>query len=318
MIVDEIALSNDEGSAIAKISVSTDTNKIEMNVSRKQNRLEVVLTSSYIKPSETSEAVQDFDSLEENETAAIATVLLSSPKKYSGSKKLIIIDPGHGGADPGAVGPDGICEKDVTLSIAKKLKKLLDENGSYETILTRTDDVFIPLVERTNLANEKKADIFVSVHCNASLNKDASGFEIYFLSENASDSEAQATAMLENSVVKLEGKPSEKQMKLQELLWSMTVNEFINESSELSSFIAEEVTHNEKTENRGVKQAGFFVLRGARMPAVLVEAAFISNKKEESNLNKRRFQNEIANFIYNGIKRYEARKSQIEQKESGA
>ena len=133
-------------------------------------------------------------------------------------KRLIILDAGHGGQDPGAVGPDGIMEKDITLSIVKKLKTILDEDGSYETILTRSGDTFVPLVERTNLANEKKADLFISVHCNASPDKSMKGFEVYFLSENASDSEAQATAMFENSAVHFEKNPSDKQAKLQEVL----------------------------------------------------------------------------------------------------
>jgi N-acetylmuramoyl-L-alanine amidase len=153
--------------------------------------------------------------------------------------------------------------------------------------------------------------MFIAVHCNANMNRDVAGFEIYFLSENASDSDAAATAVLENSVVRLEGKPNRKRAKLQELLWSMTVNEFINESSELCSIIGGEVTRRIKIENRGVKQAGFFVLRGAMMPAVLVECAFLSNYGEEAKLKTKKFQSGIADSIFEGVKKYYQRQENL-------
>jgi N-acetylmuramoyl-L-alanine amidase len=226
----------------------------------------------------------------------------------TGRKKLIVLDAGHGGEDPGAVGPTHTREKDINLLIVKELKNLFENDGGFDVILSRTDDTFIPLVERTTLANEKKADLFVSVHCNADFPRSSSGFEIYFLSEKASDKEAAATAMLENAVVELEGKPTQKRAMLQDLLWSLMVNEFINESSELCSLITGEVTHRIKIENRGVKQAGFYVLRGAEMPAVLVECAFLSNVREEARLRTRKFQSQIADAIYEGVKDYVSRK----------
>jgi N-acetylmuramoyl-L-alanine amidase len=226
-------------------------------------------------------------------------------------KKILILDAGHGGEDSGAIGPNGTKEKDINLKIVFELKRLFEEDGGYEVFLTRTDDTFIPLVERTSFANEKKADMFIAVHCNANMDRNVAGFEIYFLSENASDSDAAATAVLENSVVRLEGKPNRKRAKLQELLWSMTVNEFINESSELCSIVGGEVSHRIKIENRGVKQAGFFVLRGAMMPAVLVECAFLSNYGEEAKLKTRKFQSSMADSIYEGVKRYEQRQENL-------
>lgn len=226
-------------------------------------------------------------------------------------KKIIVLDAGHGGQDPGAIGHNGVKEKNVNLKIVKELVRLFknDPNNGYEVMLTRDDDTFIALVERTNMANEKQADLFISIHCNASMKKKSRGFEIYFLSEKASDSEAAATAVLENSVIELEGKPTKKRARLQELLWSLVVNEFINESSELCCLISEEVTRRIKIGNRGVKQAGFHVLRGAQMPAVLVECAFLSNLEEESRLRTKRFQRKCADAIYAGIKRYTQRKN---------
>ncbi|MCX5778542.1 MAG: N-acetylmuramoyl-L-alanine amidase [Elusimicrobia bacterium] len=226
-------------------------------------------------------------------------------------RRTIILDAGHGGEDPGAIGPNGTKEKDINLAIVFELKRLFEEDGGYQVILSRTDDTFIPLVERTSLANDKKADLFVSVHCNANFDRNASGFEIYFLNENASDPDAAATAMLENSVVKLEGKPTKKRARVQSLLWSLAINEFINESSELCSFIAGEATKHTKVANRGVKQAGFFVLKGAQMPAVLVECSFLSNYAEEAKLKTRKFQAGMADSIYEGVKRYEERRAKL-------
>ncbi|MFH1368675.1 MAG: N-acetylmuramoyl-L-alanine amidase [Elusimicrobiota bacterium] len=223
-------------------------------------------------------------------------------------KKIIVLDAGHGGEDPGAIGPNGTKEKDINLMIVGELKRLFQNDKNYQIIITRKDDTFIPLVDRTIIANEQKAHLFVSVHCNASINRNSSGFEIYFLSESASDPEAQATAILENSVVRLEGKPTKKRAKIQELLWSLVVNEYINESSEICSFIGNEVCRRTRENNRGVKQAGFYVLRGTEMPAVLVECAFISHLGEESKLKNKSFQRKIADGIYEGIKRYDEKK----------
>lgn len=224
------------------------------------------------------------------------------------SRKLIVLDAGHGGEDPGAIGPNGTKEKDINLAIVEELKGLFRDDDNYEVLITRKDDTFIPLVDRTVIANEHKAHLFVSVHCNASINRNARGFEIYFLSENASDTEAQATAVLENSVVRLEGKPTKKRAKLQELLWSLVANEYMNESAEISSFIGNEVCRRTKVENRGVRQAGFYVLRGTEMPAVLVECDYLSHLGEEAKLRTKGYQRKIADGIYEGIKRYDEKK----------
>jgi glutamate racemase len=223
-----------------------------------------------------------------------------SPKTTK-RKKIIVLDAGHGGKDPGTIGANGTKEKDINLEIVQELKSIFDNDNDYEVILTRKDDTFIPLAERTNIANEHDADLFVSIHCNANLNKNANGFEIYFLSEKATDSEAAATAILENSVLELEGKPNRKRALLQEMLWSMTVNEYMNASAELSAFIADKMPLRVKIPNRGTKQASFYVLKGAQMPAVLIESAFLSNYAEEAKLNTRKFRTAIADSIYEGM-----------------
>lgn len=218
--------------------------------------------------------------------------------------KTIVIDPGHGGKDPGAVGPNGTKEKDLVLDVAKRLAKIIKKRMHIKVLLTRNDDTFIPLAVRTQMANEKKADLFISIHVNASLSPKTKGFEIYFLSEKASDKEAEAVANMENSVIAME-EPSPKLNELTSILWSMTLNKYMNNSSLLCSLISREVTlMHLGIQNRGVKQAGFHVLRGAKMPAVLVELGFLSNKGEERKLKNRNFRKKMTEAIYKGIFRY--------------
>ncbi|MCR4662539.1 MAG: N-acetylmuramoyl-L-alanine amidase [Endomicrobiaceae bacterium] len=233
------------------------------------------------------------------------------PKQHEIAKdaKIIVIDAGHGGKDPGAVGPRGTKEKDINLAIALQLEKVFRKDKNYKVVLTRNDDTFVELVERANIANKNKADLFISVHCNANLNRNASGVEVYFLSENASNKASFSAAILENSVIELEDKNDTKKTALQNMLWSMVVSEYINESSELAGFISQESTGRLKIPNRGVKQDVFYVLRGTQMPAVLVETAYISNYTEEAKLNTGSFQKSVADSIYEGVKKYYARKA---------
>lgn len=224
--------------------------------------------------------------------------------------RTIVLDPGHGGEDPGAVGPKGTFEKDVNLEIAKKLLRELKRPG-LNVILTRENDEFVPLARRTQIANEHRADLFVSIHCNASLSENARGFEVYFLHEKATDEKAESVARLENAVVALEkkkGEPANEEWR--EIIYDMQVNQFMNESSELSGLIAHVVGENVDIENKGVKQANFFVLRGAAMPAILVEGAYLSNPKEEKKLKTKSFQTALAKAIHQGIEAYERRLSQ--------
>jgi len=307
--VKSIETKNSGRSAVVTINLGTAAGLFSKQFSKDLSRIIISVPRQSGAPV-VKEPLIEVSSSSETAHAAISSQTVSAVMPVtvpSRKRKLIVLDAGHGGEDPGAVGRNGTKEKDINLAIIKELKKLFDEEGTYDTVLTREDDTFIPLVERTNKANEKKADLFVALHCNASDNKNTGGFEIYFLNENASDPEAAATAMLENSVVNMEKKVSKKNSRLQELLWSMVVNEYINESSELCSFVGSEVTKRIKLENRGVKQAGFFVLRGAQMPAVLVECAFISHLGEESRLRTKKFQNLMADSIFSGIIDFERR-----------
>jgi N-acetylmuramoyl-L-alanine amidase len=219
----------------------------------------------------------------------------------------VVVDPGHGGKDPGAVGPNGTDEKDLNLDIAQKLKTILEDNYGLIVVMTRNDDTFIPLSDRTALANKEAADLFISIHCNSAprkkrLLKTMRGFETYFLSVARTD-DARATAAMENSAVQFE-QPDRKvgdQDEVQFILWDMIQNEYLIESSDLAELIQESLGGKVGIPSRGISQAGFYVLNGAYMPAVLIESAFVSYKDEEKLLKTDAFREKIALGIAGGI-----------------
>ncbi|MFH1379565.1 MAG: N-acetylmuramoyl-L-alanine amidase [bacterium] len=226
------------------------------------------------------------------------------PVRYDGTKKIIVIDPGHGGKDPGAIGRNGTKEKDLNLKLALKLEKILKNKGNFTVILTRDTDVFIPLLKRAQIANSNKADLFVSIHCNASLKKESEGFEIYFLSGQATDKAAEATARLENSALQLEADSMVKKKGVEKMLWSIAKNMFHVESADVCSSVLKQVQKRVKIKNRSAKQAQFYVLMNAQMPSVLIETGFVSNKDEEAKLKSGRFQSKIVDAYYAGIVDY--------------
>ena len=242
------------------------------------------------------------------------------PKQEAHSPPIqtIVIDAGHGGKDSGAKGPYGTMEKDINLEIALALAKSLRREGRFKVILTRDTDEFIPLADRTKIANKQKADLFISIHCNAAERRDSNGFEVYFLSENATDASAAEVARRENAVIELEGMSHKAKNKVQDLLWSMARTETMNESSEVAGLFSAEVKPRLGIPHRGVKQAGFYVLRGANMPAVLVETAFISHPREERLLRTGRFQQKIVDGIHAGVLDYEKRKIQSRTAKAGS
>lgn len=214
---------------------------------------------------------------------------------------MIVIDPGHGGEDLGAVGPFGTLEKDIVLEISDYLQKMLVDEG-FKVILTRDDDWFIPLDDRTKIANEAGADLFISIHANAAKNKKARGSIIFFLADAKTD-QARAAATLENSSIKFETPESQKDYisDLDFILLDMVQNEFLKESSDLAGMIEQNMKKVTKIESRGVDQAGFFVLNKAYMPSVLIETAFLSNKKDEALLKAKRTQQDIAEAIKDAV-----------------
>lgn len=222
---------------------------------------------------------------------------------------FIILDPGHGGKDPGAIGKGGLQEKALTLQISRQVEKTLKSRlKEVKVKATRNSDVFIELAERTEIANRElkrgNNGLFISIHVNASISSKVSGFETYFLSQNPTNEEARKTAALENNVVILERNSSggKKYDDVDQVEALMMTTQIQRESSLLAESIQKGLGKNIKEfRSRGVQRADFFVLRGALMPAVLVEVGFITNTKEASFLKRADYQNSIAKGISDGI-----------------
>jgi N-acetylmuramoyl-L-alanine amidase len=214
----------------------------------------------------------------------------------------IVIDAGHGGQDQGTQGPKGLLEKDLVLDVAMRLGKLVEDRMGAEVIYTRTDDTFVPLKQRTALANDKKADLFLSIHANSSSYPRIAGVETYYL--NFTDSkEALDVASRENA-------SSEKSIfELQDIIQKITLHDKAEESKEFAGRVQAALyafsSHNIPGEkNRGVRKAPFVVLIGASMPSVLAEIGFLSNPREEALLKKPDYRQKLAEALYRGVTRY--------------
>ncbi len=232
----------------------------------------------------------------------------SSILQRHGDIKRIIIDAGHGGDDPGALGRLNTQEKNIVLDIALRLKKLLDQENVYEVILTRNRDEFVALDKRRRIANSSGGDLFVSIHCNSvggARRNSARGIETYFLSMEKTD-EARETAKLENSVIIFESESDQvlHTDTLKNIVFDMLHNSYLRESSDLANIILEELGKSVPSVPRKVDQAGFLILKGIYMPAILVEVGFISNLEEERNLLKANYLGQIALGLKRGIARF--------------
>ena len=222
-------------------------------------------------------------------------------KKITTKIATIVIDPGHGGIDPGAVGKKGLYEKDANLDISTYLQTLLKDSLGVNTMITRDKDLYLSLKERTDMANRTSADLFISVHCNAApKNSKARGFETYFLSEAKTD-EARAAAALENAALEFDGVEQPKE-DVNFILYDLAQSAYLQESNSLAEFIQSAAEDKLDIPARGVNQAGFYVLRGAFMPAVLVECAFLSNLEEEKMLQEKDFRQKLAYSIFCGVR----------------
>ena len=220
--------------------------------------------------------------------------------------RVIVLDAGHGGHDPGAAGPTGLAEKDLVLDVTRRVAKLVEADLGVRVVLTRSDDTFIALRDRTSVANRERADLFVSIHANAHRQIDSAGVETYFLSSEATDTSARQAAAVENSVVQLESQGGGRGRAdiVKAILWDLAQSEFQAESSRLAEIVQDSMTRSLRIPNRGVKQAGFYVLGGAAMPAILVEIGFVTNPREERRLRESRYRDEIARAILAGLAEY--------------
>jgi N-acetylmuramoyl-L-alanine amidase len=223
--------------------------------------------------------------------------------------RTIVVDAGHGGRDPGAIGPGGTYEKTVTLKLAKLLAKKLEQRLGVKVLLTRSDDRYIELHERTAYANRVGADLFVSLHANASRSSKVYGIETFFLNL-AKNNQAAEVAAREN------GTSLEEVGNLEAILFDLMANAKINESSRLAAEVQQALVgglrpHFSNVKDLGVKQGPFHVLLGATMPSVLVEAAFISNSREEKRLTSDAYQQRVADAIVDGVKHYSSSFEQV-------
>jgi N-acetylmuramoyl-L-alanine amidase len=220
--------------------------------------------------------------------------------------RLIVLDAGHGGHDPGAVGPTGLTEKEVVLDVTRRVARLAEEQLGVKIRLSRDSDHFVTLRDRTSFANRERADLFVSIHANAHREAALAGVETFFLSSEATDSHARQLAAQENSVVQLEA-PAARSSRVdavRAILWDLAQSEFQMESSRLAEIVQDSMTRSLRIPNRGVKQAAFHVLGGAAMPAILIEIGFVTNPTEERRLRDSRYREEIARAILAGLAEY--------------
>lgn len=238
-------------------------------------------------------------------TPAERVPVLEAPKKFA--IRTVALDTGHGGKDAGAIGRGkGTKEKDVALILAKKVKSLLEDAG-IRVVMIRRDDTFIPLPKRTEIANASGADLFVSIHMNASTSKATRGFECYYLS-TATDDNARALEAFEDSSLKLNDEADAKHSQgLDKTLWDMTLTENRKESAELSQIICQSVAESQLLRNNGVKTARFYVLKHSHIPAILLENGYISNRVEEMKLKDPEFLEKLAEAVVRGILRYKQR-----------
>lgn len=277
-------------------------------VSSKNIQLEFLLGGDY----STSEIYQDALSNDllitirkkqpVNESATIENV------KTKWLLDVVVIDAGHGGKDPGAIGITGVKEKDVNLSIALKLGGLIEKNiPGVKVIYTRKKDEFVELYKRGKIANEAGGKLFISIHCNSMPKKGTGhrGFEVYLLRPGRTK-EAIDIAEFENSVIKFEDNPQRYQQLTDEnfILVSMAHSQYMRYSEKFSDILNQDWKKNVSIPSLGIKQAGFYVLVGASMPSVLIEAGFLSNRTDEAFLASSNGQMEIARSIFNSVKNY--------------
>ena len=238
-------------------------------------------------------------------------------KKTSGSKKtensvspvkkvqkVIVLDPGHGGQDPGAISRSGYYEKDITLKMAKETKKLLEKEG-YKVVMTRDIDVFIPLRGRIKKAHQAKADLFISIHADSAKNKSARGLSVYTISERASDAEAAALAERENRAdISTAIDLSDIDPSAGNVLLDLEKTDTMNKSSIYADIVVDEMKKKVQLVPKAHRFAGFVVLKSPSIPSVLLELGYLSNKTEDQNLQKESYRKSLAESLVKAVKVY--------------
>lgn len=303
------------------VARAQDTDHVQAALSELQSRQNQPETS--VKPqAQTAQAPTKIAAIPKAQVAEKQTAVPKTPelavtpaqKKHTGSLveqlglkvRTIMLDPGHGGKDPGAVA-NGIQEKNINLRLAKIMGKMLQDQG-FEVHYTRSTDVFIPLEGRTAMANAKNADLFISVHCNSNPSPKVKGLEIYYLSL-ATDAQAVRVAARENGV------SAKKISDMQFILSDLMINSKINESRQMASLVEQKTLQTVRPKyalnSQGSRGAFFYVLTGARMPSILVEAGYLTNAQEAANLNTDAYLNVLARGLVNGVVAYKDKLEQI-------
>ncbi len=229
----------------------------------------------------------------------------SEPAPDTNRKRVIVIDAGHGGVDPGAIGYSGTYEKNITLSMAKELKALLDKNSKYKVYLTRSRDIFIPLRERVNISRSHRPDLFISVHADSARNPKATGLSVYTLSEAASDKEAAALAEKENKADIVAGVNFADYSKdVNDILLNLAQRDTNNSSAEFATLLSAEMAKIVKTVSNTHRFAGFAVLKAPDVPSVLLELGYLSNATEERHLKQKSYRADLAKAAVKAIDKY--------------
>jgi len=255
-----------------------------------------------------SSYVMDYSSLSIQNKFISQEVSTNPVDLYQEKKKwkfdTIIIDPGHGGKDPGAVGYRGTKEKDIVLDVSKRLARKIERNSKTKVILTREEDIFLRLQDRTKFANANEGDLFISIHTNAAEDRRASGFETFLIGPNKNEAAVRVAAR-ENAALELEGFSGKKLTNEDLIKATIAQSAFAAKSEEFASLVQNEIKKRVQSKDRGVKQAGFYVLMGASMPNVLIELGFISNPNEEKKLNSSSYRDMLATSIYYAVLKYQ-------------
>jgi len=222
----------------------------------------------------------------------------------AGAMFTVVVDPGHGGMDPGAI-RKGVREKDVVLTIARQVVDMLNGRDGIKAVLTRDDDYFVSLAERVQIAQVAGGDLLLSIHANTNTNKALTGMEAYFLSlEGATDSEAQALADKENAADRVGLSPTDRQGDVVSILTDLRMSRNLRQANRLADHLIGAARRSDTVEGRKVKQAGFLVLRSLDMPSVLVEAAYLSNDHDRGLLRSRAGQTDLAGVLLDGVLAY--------------
>lgn len=227
---------------------------------------------------------------------------------YTGAvkrKKIVVLDPGHGGKDPGAIGRSyKTYEKNITLSMGKELQKQLEAKG-FKVYMTRSTDIFIPLRKRVAIARNYHADLFISIHADSALNRNARGLSVYTLSEKASDKEAEALAERENKADIIDGMDfSDNSPEINDVLISLSQNDSRNKSSKFAGYVVTEMKQRVKLVSNAHKFAGFAVLKAPDIPSVLIELGYLSNYSEEKFLRQPSYRKKLGEAITKSVVRY--------------